>query len=288
MFNWSLKLRQQTEYCVPQGPSFQRASPMHFSIGGTEISLRAPRHNSHFAYKEALQPPKKCEYNHLMMKPARKHSKRWLYHNLFMRSWSFNGPWFSGSLGELTMRIALITPNEPDQHVSFFRPKAFENGAADFLQYCYAKDIFEGAQEWLAPVDWEAITSWPSVAATFYVRPYSGNASAPNRYFLFPVADKHFIEVHFNLHRNGRGDQDTKDKRVSLSTIEQLSTDIMNSIQIKLSPEAQAQQAKALEGCEDASLSVDFPPLKWTTPEQDAKYKRYLQDELRTQEILNS
>jgi len=288
MFNWSLKLRQQTEYFVPQGPSFQRARPIKFSIGGTEISLRAPRHNSQFSYKEAIKPPKKCEYNHLIMKPARQHSKRWQYHNLFMRSWRFNGPWLSGSVGELSMRIALITPNEPDQKVSFFRPKAFENEIADFLKYCYGKDVFEVAQSWLAPVDWQVVNPWPCHAATFYVRANAGSISSPKRYFIFPVSDKHFIEVDFKLHRGGAGLQEERDKLISLSTIEQLTTDIMNSIQIKLSPEAQEQQAKAFEGCEDTTLSVKFPPLKWTTPEQDAEYEQYLQDEIRTQEILNS
>jgi len=288
MFNWSLKLRQQTEYCVPQGPSFQRARPIQFSISGTEISLRAPRHNSNFSYKEAIQPRKENEYKHLMMRPARQHSKRWLHHNLFMRSWRFNGPWFSGFLGELSMRIALITPEDSDQQTSLFRPKAFENGATDYLQYCYAKDVFEGAQSWLAPVDWQVVSSWPCPAATFYVRANAGSISSPKRYFLFPVTDKHFIEVYFNLHRGGAGLQEEKDKHISLSTIEQLSTDIINSIQIKLSPEALAQQTKALEGLEDTQLCDSFPPIKFTTPEQDAEYEKYLQDELRTQEILNS
>jgi len=137
-----------------------------------------------------------------------------------MRSWRFNGPLFSGSVGELSMRIALITPNEPDQHVSFFRPKAFENGAADYLQYCYGKDVFEGAQSWLAPVDWKVVSPWPCPAATFYARANAGSISSPNRYFLFPVSDKHFIEVYFTLHRRGTGLQEEKDKQISISTME--------------------------------------------------------------------
>ena len=65
-------------------------------------------------------------------------------------------------------------------------------------------------------------------------------------------------------------------KQVGMSTIEQLSTDIMNSIQIELSPETQAQQAKALEGCEDATLSESFPPLKWTSPSKMLNMKNVL------------
>ena len=287
MFNWSLKLRQQTDFCIPKGPSFKRAGLIKFSIGGTEISLRAPRHKSQFAYKEAIQPPKECEYNHLMMKPVRQKRKQWLSHSLFMRSWRFNGPWFSGSVGELSMSISLITPSSFYTKVSFFRPKAFESAIADFLKYCYGHDFFEGAQSWLAPVDWGLVSSWPCPAATFYVRANAGSISSPDRYFVFPVTDTHFIEVYFNLHRAGPGPQEEKDQVISISPLEKLSTDIMNSIQVKLSPEALAQQAKALEGLEDTSLSESFPPIKFTTPEQDAEHERYLQEEQRIQDILN-
>jgi len=288
MFNWSLKLREQAEFCTPQGPSFKKAKKIKFSINGTEISFCAPRHSSHFPSKEVIQPRKENEYDHLMMRPYKSYNERWLYNALLRRSWGFYGEWFTGYMGELSMRVALVTPGELANTASFFRPKAFESALTDYLQYQYGDKIFEGAQKWLAPLDWEAVNPWPCSAATFYVRPNVGNAAAPDRYFVFPVSDKHFIEVYFNLHRGGAGSQERKDKRVSISTIEQLSTDIINSIQIKLSPEAQAQQAKALEGIEDIQLSESFPPIKFTTPEQDEEYERYLQDEIRTQEILNS
>ncbi|MFT7374387.1 MAG: hypothetical protein ACI9T9_003093 [Oleiphilaceae bacterium] len=284
MFNWSLKLRKQSEFCIPQGPSFNRAEKINFEVDGTEISFCAPRHSSHFSSKEVIQPRKENRYDHLMMRPYKSYDRRWLYNALLRRSWGFYGAWLTGYMGELSMRVALVTPGELNQGISFFRPKAFENALADYLQYQYADDIHEGAQKWLAPLDWQVVNS----CATFYVRANVGNIAAPDRYFLFPISDKHFIEVYFNLHRAGAGSQEEKDKHISLSTIEQLSTDIINSIQIKLSPEALAQQAKALEGLEDTQLSEHFPPMKFTTPEQDAEYENYLKDELRTQEILNS
>ena len=90
----------------------------------------------------------------------------------------------------------------------------------------------------------------------------------------------------FDLRRNCAGRQYEQDKVVGISEIEKLSTDIINSVQVKLSPEALAQQAKALEGIEDTQLSESFPPIKFTTPEQDAEYESYLQEEIRVQEIL--
>ena len=46
------------------------------------------------------------------------------------------------------------------------------------------------------------------------------------------------------------------------------------SLKLTLSPEAEAQQAKALEGLDDTSLVKEFLPIKWTTAEDDALWKK--------------
>ena len=287
MFNWPLKLRQQTDFCMPKGPSFKFSGNVCFSIGGTKISLRAPRH-SLTSHLEAIRPYNINNFNDLRMRPWGQDKNEWLYQNFFRRQWEFYGPWFSGFKGDLTLDISLISRSDESDSASFFRPKAFENIISDYLKVVHSEDLFEGAQQWLTPVDWKVINAWPCVAATFYAKPNDevpGHHS-PSRYFVFPVSDKHLIRMCFDLRRNCAGSQNEQDEVVGLAEIEKLSTDIMNSIHIELSPEALAQQAKALEGLEDTKLSVDFPPLKLTTPEQDAEYEQYLRDELRTQEIL--
>ena len=287
MFNWPLKLRQQTDFCMPKGPSFKFSGNVCFSIGGTKISLRAPRH-SLASHLEAIRPYNINNFNDLRMRPWGQDKNEWLYQNFFRRQWEFYGPWFSGFKGDLTLDISLISRSDESDSASFFRPKAFENIISDYLKVVHSKDIYEGAQEWLVPMNWRAITPWPCVAATFYAKPNYEVPShhSPSRYFVFPVSDKHLIRMCFDLRRSCAGSKEERDKQVGMAEIEQLSTDIMNSIQIELSPEAQAQQIKALEGLEDTKLGVDFPPLKLTTPEQDAEYEQYLRDELRTQEIL--
>ena len=288
MFNWPIKLRQQTEFCIPKGPSFKFSGKVFFSIGGTKISLRAPRHS--FASPiEAIRPHNINDLNDLRMRPWGQDKEEWLFEGFFLRQWKFYGPWFSGYKGNLTLDITLITRNDESDSASLFRPKVFENAISDHLKMIYSDDIYEGAQEWLVPVEWKAVTTWSCVAATFYAKPNSkvpGNHS-PSRYFVLPVSDKHMIRMCFDLRRDCAGRQEEQDKEVGMAEIEQLSTDIMNSIQIELSPEALAQNAKALEGVENTQLSENFPPLKWTTPEQDAEHERYLQEELRIQEILN-
>ncbi len=45
--------------------------------------------------------------------------------------------------------------------------------------------------------------------------------------------------------------------------MEQLCDDIMDSLEVKLSAKALAQQQAALVGLKDTSLVSDYPPLKW-------------------------
>ena len=70
-----------------------------------------------------------------------------------------------------------------------------------------------------------------------------------------------------------------RDKLIDRSSMEQLANDIINSVQISLSSEAEVQQVKALEGLDDTSLVTEFPPMKWTTQEQDAEWEQYVQSQ---------
>ncbi|MFV1871901.1 MAG: hypothetical protein ACMZ64_01070 [Oleiphilus sp.] len=286
MFNWPLKLRHQTEFCTPKGPSFKFSGHVSFSVGGTKISFRAPRHS--FASKlEPISHYNIYDMNDLRVRPWSSDHDEWLYQNFFRRQWRFYGPWFSGYKGNVTLDISLITRNKASDSASNYRPKVFESSILDHLKMEYSDDLFEGAQQWHAPVDWTVITAWPCVAATFYAMPNDDvpGCHSPCRYIVFPVSDKHLIRMSFEL-RRGAGRQYEQDKVIDIAPLEQLSSDIINSIQIKLSPEALAQQAKALEGIEDTGLSESFPPIKFTTPEQDAEHERYLQEEQRIQDIL--
>src|SRR5690606_33279656 len=53
------------------------------------------------------------------------------------------------------------------------------------------------------------------------------------------------------------------DKLINPQPMHDTINGIINSIQLKLSPEAQAQQAKALEGLADTSSVKHFSPIKW-------------------------
>lgn len=52
-------------------------------------------------------------------------------------------------------------------------------------------------------------------------------------------------------------------KWIDNAPLEQLVKDIIDSLQITLSPEAKQQQGKALAGLADTSLVKEYPPIKW-------------------------
>jgi hypothetical protein len=92
------------------------------------------------------------------------------------------------------------------------------------------------------------------------------------RYLVFfPISDKVMACINFWPSQFLALPQAELDKRVDRSTMLELMDNIINSIEVKLSPEAQAQQKAALAGLEDTSLVNDFAPLDWTEGSADLK-----------------
>ncbi|MDH5179619.1 MAG: hypothetical protein OEZ39_14720 [Gammaproteobacteria bacterium] len=283
MMNLPLKLRKQTEYCTPKGPSVASARPVSFSVEGTQIQLRAPRHSSGFSHRKVRHPSHSynvSSINFTSFSDGLVVDDSWRYYSVLYRSWGFYGPWFTGLLAEMDMSLTLLTPKEPKAGVSFFHPRAFEQSVGDFITFRYSNDIWQGKSNWIAPLDWQAVTSLPCAAARFDVMPDQeiNPAGSLYEYLFFPISDQYLVEVRFKPIQLINESLSESDKLIDRSSMAQLRDDIINSLQITLSPAAAAQQAKALEGLTDSSLRKEFPPMKWTTPEQDAEWEAYIRD----------
>ncbi|MDH5653111.1 MAG: hypothetical protein OEZ39_14740 [Gammaproteobacteria bacterium] len=284
MMNLPIKLRKQTTFCTPKGPSFSRAQAISFSIEGTRIQLRVPRHRPGIVRsEESVHPRKQYDASSIFFTTYPKDfvvDDSWRYFTLMYRSWGFYGPWFTGLLAEMSMSLTLLTPKEPKTGVSFFHPRAFEQSVGDFISCQYAKSMSHGRSKWIAPLNWQPISSLPCVAARFDVMPDQeiNPAYSLYEYLFFPISDQYLIEVRFRPMQLMNDSLSERDKLIDRSTMAQLRDDIINSLQITLSPAAAAQQAKALEGLTDTSLRKEFPPMKWTTPEQDAEWEAYVRD----------
>ena len=274
-----INLRINKETCVPEGPAFSSAKQVKFSLNGTEIEFIAPKHKP--SSRDIKEQDVESKYNFSDLTFRSTFDKdfqledTWKSCRLLFRSWTFNGPWFTGSIAELDMYVNLIRPKDLNNNVSFFHPRAFESAIGDYLTNEYSVPKVDGRSSWIAPNEWKPIRGLPVVATRLHVLPDElvARRNKAMYYLFFPVADQCFAQILFypvQLHSNGQHSQAEKDQVVSREKLFELMENIISSLKITLSPEAQAWQAKALEGLEDTALIKNFPPMKWTTEKEDA------------------
>ncbi|HWV15844.1 MAG TPA: hypothetical protein VN030_10475 [Cellvibrio sp.] len=271
MFYVPYKFRQQTEYCTPKGPDISWAPWVRFSINDTNISLKVPRHST-----KSSMMPRNPRRNYTLdayhFSNHRSSKDGWLGCPLSTRGWDFNGSWFIGTRASLHMYANIITPSEANESLSFFHPRAFESGIADFMTYLYGEETSEkdGSQDWFAPMDWQPLTGHPCIAVQFdAIENVKVAGNRTDRYLFFPLSDHHLLQIVFGIARNkvwiGSNPSPEPDtsKWIDNTPMEKLASDIINTLQITMSPGAKQQQEKALAGTMDASLVKDFPPIKW-------------------------
>ena len=116
------------------------------------------------------------------------------------------------------------------------------------------------------PVDWLRHNHFPVPSASFKIYNQGEDASDlgfPDQLFVFPVTDKHFVEVCFVQEYLSR-DEEGK-VAFDTSPIQELQDNIFNSITLELGPETRARvdQIKAEVG--NMQLCKEFAPLKWPT-----------------------
>ena len=273
MFFLPFKFRESKQRVTPKGPSLGWTTRTQVDFSGTLLSFRVPKHKPVRVEREPIYPERSYNLESLPLRvdfvdadSARGRINPFRRRDIFFHSWVFCGPWFTGVLGELRFTLTLFQPVNYPQNFSLFHPRALEMVIGDYLDYRFADQLnLSGAQNFIAPVNWQPLNDLPVNAVRLEVVPQL--PSAPTRttehLMFFPLADELLVLCRFEPSRFKNLPSEEMDKRVDIQPMHDLMNDIINSIQLKLSPEAQAQQAKALEGLADTSLIKDFPPLKW-------------------------
>lgn len=272
MFYLPFELRNQTEYCTPKGPNFKRAPLVKFSISGTDIHLRVPRHRTTLP-TEPRHSHAFYNLEELHLEGVFQDKPQWRSLPIVFRIWDYYGPWFTGRLSATSFSLTVITPDNHKAGTSFFHPKVFESGVADYLTYLYGekKNATGNKQQWLAPVNWKPFLGLPCVAASFDVLENNEEAyrtGSIKNHLCFPITDQHLICLEFNFSRNQFLPNESEaykdpDDWINISSMQALAKDIINSVEVKLSSEAKDRQAQALTGLGDTSLTKEFSPLKW-------------------------
>lgn len=273
MFYWPYRFRRQTTYLVPKGPAYDFAPIIRTFVNGSEISLKVPRNSSRLAVKP-LSPRKSYILNNNDFNSAVSSEPGWESFPLLARWLDFNGPWFTGNLARLGIFVNVMKPLHPNPQVSFFHPRAFESAVADLMRYYHSEELSRNnlVQDWLAPVEWQPLTNLPCIGVKFdAITNPEVRRSERCRYALLPLTDQYLLLLEFPVTRklpfihSSEEPEDDTDKWISEEPMKELADQILNSLQVRLSPEAEQQQARALErlSLEERVLVKEFPPLKW-------------------------
>ncbi|WP_370218195.1 hypothetical protein, partial [Thalassolituus sp.] len=135
------------------------ASTQSVVLAGTKIVFKSPRHDPS-PYGETPQIRMRKSYSLNAARPLNwneQPSQSWLHTELFFRSWSFCGPWFTGYMGTVSCYFDVIQLAEPNPRVSFIYPGALETAALAFLTANYGYSVlYKETQEmhYVGPVNW--------------------------------------------------------------------------------------------------------------------------------------
>lgn len=258
----SIKLRKAVGCQKLVGPKISQAKKFTFCIDGTMITIRIPRHKTRLpsenrTVNREIQLRSNIFNNLVSNKPG------WLAYAPLIRYWDFYGPMFTGVLGDVAFNASIIRPQEIKEGVSFFHPRAFEFIIGELLNYRFADKKYLGKPDWKAPHQWHPIHDRSIVAAKYGV--VRSNGFRGDRYLCFvtPLADQLLFYIEASINVNSCTAEGGRLSTHDMSNMDQLIDDIFSSVDITLSPEAEQQRRKALDGLEDTSLVSDYPPLKW-------------------------
>ncbi|MGI9278899.1 MAG: hypothetical protein ACR2PX_04615 [Endozoicomonas sp.] len=82
--------------------------------------------------------------------------------------------------------------------------------------------------------------------------------------FFFPLGDRYLGALFFGRHKYFQGGAEQEAHLIDDKPMDELIDNIINSIQLTLSPEAQAQYDRVKAECPDMQVTEDFPPLDWS------------------------
>ncbi|WP_185231136.1 hypothetical protein [Teredinibacter franksiae] len=285
MLNVALKLREPKGLVTPVGPSFKWARTLKSEYEGTEITFKAPRHRPKRSNDKGYVPLRR--YSEDRPLPFRNHYSEedtarglpdhWREADFFYHSWAFNGPWFTGAVGELDLSFQLVKVVNYPKDISLFHPRALEQVIGDYLTNLYSHHISStrgGIQIFHAPVNWQPLSHLPVNAARMEVvsEDFSPHRTI-KRIVFFPIANDLMSVLIFWPGRFKNLPRSELDKRVNEAPMLELMENIIASVQLTLSPKAQAQQQAALAGMNDTSLVKEYPPLKWDKVSAEEKQK---------------
>lgn len=131
-----LEFRKTKGVCTPRGPNFKRASYYRCQLAGNDFVIGLPRYNPKRHSKVLSRTRLSYNRNYLPDKKFKEYEnpdQNWRFCSVVTSAWAFMGSWFSGVKAEVDMGLCVLEPVEINENASFFHPRAFEAGVANYL-----------------------------------------------------------------------------------------------------------------------------------------------------------
>jgi hypothetical protein len=245
-----LKLRDRPESCTPVGPNFASAGTHKVCLAGTQLVFRTPRHDPAPFGKT---PQIRMWKDYPLTSGGRainwnvQPSQSWQHTEIFFRQWSFCGPWFTGYMGRTSCYLEVIELTEP-------------NSTANYGREVVGKD--NGEMNYIGPLNWSIVDQVESPTVQFDSENTFGSADLEHHIFI-PVSRSHIAHFSFNTVQSASGTREQVDKQVDPAPFKALVDNIVGSIRVTLSPEAQADWDEIKKNNPGARVSETCAPLKW-------------------------
>ncbi len=275
MFYLPVKLREPQELVIPKGPNFAKAKWASVNFGGTVVRLRLPKHKPPHSDLEQIHLKGEISLNSKSSYMDANPTGHWQHCHALVRDWRFCGPWFTGALGKIHFALSVNKCQLQAKSETLFQPSVFEREIDNWLTTRYSHQKYQGVCHWEAPLNWKDQPNLPVFATSFDVIKVRGGGGDVLKKVAFPILNNCVVTLHFFHDRSWPGNMEDVNAIIDRSTMEELSWDIINSLQVELSEEAQQQLAEAQRKYPDEKLSEHRQPLKWTTPEDDELNARY-------------
>ncbi|WP_062262540.1 hypothetical protein [Endozoicomonas arenosclerae] len=276
MFYLPIELREPKELVTPKGPNFSKAKWASVNFGGTIVRLRLPKHKPPHSDLEQTHLKGEIKLDSKNSYMEANPTGHWQHCHALVRDWRFCGPWFTGAIARVHFALSANKCQLQDKSETLFQPSVFEREIDYLLTERYADEKFRGASDWQAPLNWQAHQNLPVFSTSYDIaKTNTGGGGDVQKRVAFPILNNCIVTLHFSHRRPWPGNMEDVNAIIDRSTMEELSWDIINSLQVELSEEAQQQLAEAQRKYPDEKLSEHRQPLKWTTPEDDELNARY-------------
>ncbi|MAE35937.1 MAG: hypothetical protein CMH97_12070 [Oceanospirillaceae bacterium] len=168
-------------------------------------------------------------------------------------------------MGRTSCYLEVVELAEANPRLNFMHPKALEAASLSYLTANYGHEVIDrdsGEMNYIAPLNWSVVTQLDIPAVQFDSESTAGSAD-PERHVFIPISKLHIAHFSFNTVQNASGTREEVDKQVDPAPFKELVDNIVGSIQVTLSPEAQADWDEIKKNNPDAKVSETCAPLKW-------------------------